>query len=213
MDLFINLYGDNLNVSLNQYIDMISILWEDNMKIVTTPMCRKVVELGGISDYVVNKHPSSKDGDFAILLSESGTDIDSLPLKLNTFNEILESIIEVSNLTSKPLSKDEVIDKIRDYNLIYEWFTNTSKFSQLREENHNINVKVLSNFLKEIVEDMNFNIDDSDFDYLIYPDYMEDIEENSDYKLVKIPSHHNVPEDPIERAELRYSILLNIGLL
>ena len=23
MDLFINLYGDNLNVSLNQYIDMI----------------------------------------------------------------------------------------------------------------------------------------------------------------------------------------------
>lgn len=183
------------------------------MKIVTTPMCRKVVELGGISDYVVNKHPSSKDGDFAILLSESGTDIDSLPLKLNTFDEILDSIIEVSNLTSKPLSKDEVIDKIMDYNLIYEWFTNTGKFSQLKGENHNINVKVLSNFLKEIVEDMNFNIDDSNFDYLIYPDYMEDIEESSDYKLVKIPSHHNVPEDPIERAELRYSILLNIDLL
>ena len=183
------------------------------MNIVTTPMCRKVVELGGIKEYNLNKHPSSDDGDFAIVLSESQTDLDSLKLNLNTFDEIINSIIEVSKLTDHTQTKNEVIDNIKDYKLMSEWFQDKSKFDKVKEENHNIRVKVLSNFLKDIVLDLNFNICDDDFDFLIYPDYMEDIQNSGDYKLIKIPSHHNVPEDPIERAELRYSILLNIDIL
>lgn len=62
------------------------------MKIVTTPMCEEIVKLAGISDYAVNKHPTSEDGDFAILLSESKVDMDSLPIKLNTPSRFLKAL-------------------------------------------------------------------------------------------------------------------------
>ena len=65
------------------------------MKIVTTPMCEEIVKLAGIKDYNVNKHPTSNDGDLAILLSESKVDMDSIPIKLNTPSQIFESIKKV----------------------------------------------------------------------------------------------------------------------
>ena len=40
------------------------------MIVVTTPMCRQIVEWAGLKDFKVNKHPDKEDGDFAILLSE-----------------------------------------------------------------------------------------------------------------------------------------------
>lgn len=183
------------------------------MNIVTTPMCKKILDLAGINDYNIAVHPSKDDGDFAILLSESKVDMDSLKIKLNTFKQIVESVIKVSEYSNKKLDYDDVLSMLEDYTFAYAWLSDNSKVKSLKDENSKINVSVKSKFLRDIVLDMNFNIDNDNFDYLIYPDYMEDIKESGNYKLVKIPSHHNVPEDPIERAELRYSILLNIGLL
>ena len=69
------------------------------MRIVTTPMCEEIVKLAGISDYVVNKFPDEKDGDLAILLSESKVDMDCLAIKINTPSQIFDSIKKVSSLS------------------------------------------------------------------------------------------------------------------
>ncbi|OWT33383.1 hypothetical protein BGI41_02625 [Methanobrevibacter sp. 87.7] len=180
------------------------------MNIVTTPMCKKILDLAGVKDYNIAVHPSSDDGDFAILLSESKVDIDSLKIKLNTFQQILESIIKVSKYSDKKLDYDSALKFFEDYTFAYSWLCDSTKVKGIKEENSKINVSVKSKFLKDIVSDMNFNIDDNNFDYLIYPDYME-VNKNLDCSFVSIPTHHNVPKDPIERAELRYAILLNIS--
>ncbi len=41
------------------------------MIVVTTPMCRQIVEWAGLDDFKVNRFPDEEEGDFAILLSES----------------------------------------------------------------------------------------------------------------------------------------------
>lgn len=53
---------------------------------------------------------------------------------------------------------------------------------------------------------MGFNIVRENFDYVIYPDYLENKVVEVD-NLVKIPSHNNISKNPFEKVEARYSIL------
>lgn len=168
------------------------------MKIVTTPMCEEIVRLAGISDYAINKHPTNKDGDLAILLSESKVDMDALPIKLNTPSQIFESIRKVSKLGENELSDEDVMSLFEDYPLSKKYLN--SDFSR------DINVKVYSEFLKDIASDFGFNVVEDNFDYVIYPDYLKDkVKETGN--LVEIPSHGGISKNPFERIEVRYGIL------
>ena len=171
------------------------------MKIVTTPMCEEIVKLAGIRDYAVNKFPTKEDGDFAILLSESKVEMDALPIKITTASQIFESIREVSKIGDNELSDEEIISFFDDYKLCKKYLN--SDFE------NGLNVKVYSEFLKDIVRDVGFNIVSEDFDYVIYPDYLKDKVEESE-NLVEIPSHNSISKNPFDKAELRYSILENL---
>ena len=56
---------------------------------------------------------------------------------------------------------------------------------------------------------MGFNIVSDDYDYVIYPDYLNDKVKETE-NLVEIPSHNSVSKNPFEKAELRYGILENL---
>ena len=190
------------------------------MIVVTTPMCKEIVEWVGLADFKVNKHPDNEDGDFAILLSESKTDMDSLAIKLNTFSQIAQSIIAVSNsLYDKGLIEDRV--SYDDVNRIFEdldsefinsWFED---MDTIRDSNSGKSVKVYSEFLKDIVKDIGAKIVDSKavdgYDYVVYPDYLKNQVVETD-NLVEIPSHNDISKNPFKKAELRYGILENLRL-
>jgi hypothetical protein len=57
------------------------------------------------------------------------------------------------------------------------------------------------------VEDIGFDIVEENYDFVVYPDYMKDEISENDIKTIEIPSHKNVPLNPIKRAEMRYNIL------
>ena len=40
------------------------------MIVVTTPMCKQIVEWAGLKEFKVNKFPDEEEGDFAIFLSD-----------------------------------------------------------------------------------------------------------------------------------------------
>jgi len=163
-----------------------------SLKIVTTPMCEEIVKIAGISDYMVSKNPDSVKADIAIVLSETEPSTESIKIKLNTFSQIKESI---EMLTAK-------------FGTIHLDYTINNTINPENRENQKIKVKVYSNFLKEIVEDMGFKIVNEDHDFVVYPDYMKDkINEKDNIKRVEIPSHKNVLLSPIKRAEMRYNIL------
>ena len=168
------------------------------MKIITTPMCEEIVRLAGISDYTVNKFPDDEEGDLAILLSESKTKMNSLAIKINTSSQIFESIKEVSKISGNELSDEEVLTFFNDYELSKKYLVSDFK--------RDISVKVYSEFLKDIVRDVGFNIVCENFDYVIYPDYLENKVVEVD-NLVKIPSQNNISKNPFEKVEARYSIL------
>ena len=168
------------------------------MRIITTPMCEEIVKLAGIEDYVVNKNPDEENGDLAVLLSESKVQMDSLPIKLNTPSQVFESIRKVSNYSSKELSDDEIHSFFEGYELSRKYLDN--------DMSYDVDVKVYSIFLKDIAEDMGFNIVDDNPDYVIYPDYLKNTITERD-NLVEIPTHGSVSKNPFERIELRYSIL------
>ena len=171
------------------------------MRIVTTPMCESILKYAGIED-VVNKFPDKEDGDLAILLSESKTSLISLKIKLNTFKQIRNSIKIVSNFSNGgELSNKDLDDIFRDYDVAMKYLNNSNDLD--------IKIKVYSNFLKDIVEDMGFIVDDVDFDYVVFPDYLRNEVVEKD-NLVEMPSHSSVSKNPIERTELRYSILEDI---
>lgn len=160
-----------------------------SLKVVTTPMCEEIVKLAGISNYVVNKSPDSVGADIAVVLSETKVSMESIKIKLNTFSQIKESIEMLSEMFgTSPLS--------------YE----IKSISQ-KNENRKIKVKVYSNFLREIVEDMGFNMVDDDYNFVVCPDYMNDKIINENAETVEIPSHKNAPLSAIKRAEMRYNIL------
>jgi len=179
------------------------------MKIITTPMCKEILRLAGISDFILSAQPDSADADLAVVLSETETTIKSIKIRLNTFSQIIESIKLLSDIfgTETPESFNHVFEKIKKEKI---------KISKMYNENQKIKVKVYSNFLGDIVKDMGFKVVDNvdeDYDFVVYPDYMENGIDNrikskiKDKKAVKMPSHKNVPVNPIARAELRYKIL------
>ena len=168
------------------------------MKIVATPMCEEILKLAGVKEYQINLNPDSTNSDIAVVLSETNTHMKSIKLKLNTFKQIQESV-------------DLVRSMLGQENLEYVSAVPMDGF--LRTDNRNIKVKVYSNFLKDVVEDMGFTVvtGNETPDYLVYPDYIKDeiqeeieaLGENS----VEIASHKNSPLNPVKRAEHRYELL------
>ena len=208
------------------------------MIVVTTPMCKQIVEWAGLKEFKVNKFPDEEEGDFAILLSESKVKMDSLAIKINTFRQIKESIKTVSkaffekNLIEKAIA-DEGIDSIfNDYKNDVEYaHLDENEFNEIRKSNNDKKVKVYSEFLKDIILDIGADVIDftydkngndedkandlgMDFDYLVYPDYLEEEvlkRENlksNEFKVIKILSHNNISKDPILKAESRYATLI-----
>ncbi|MEE1129807.1 MAG: hypothetical protein UHW99_07480 [Methanobrevibacter sp.] len=171
------------------------------MKIITTPMCEEIVKLAGISEYVVNKFPDEENGDLAILLSESKIEMDSLPIKLNTPSQVFESIKKVSKIAKNELSDEDIISFFEGYEFSCKYLN--SNFQR------DVDVKVYSEFLKDIILDMGFNIVDEDPDFVVYPDYLKEKVSETD-NLVEIPSHGFISLNPFERIEVRYSILENL---
>ena len=213
------------------------------MIVVTTPMCKQIVEWAGLDDFKVNKHPDNEDGDFAILLSESKVKMDSLAIKINTFGQIKESIKIVSDI----LFEKDLIEKAIDdeaIQSIFKSYENTdglkyalldeAELNKIRENNKGKKVKVYSEFLKDIVRDIGATVIDFeydkdekfekneehenhlelDYDYLVYPDYLEEEVlkredlDAEDEKFIKILSHNNISKDPILKAESRYETLI-----
>ena len=207
------------------------------MIVVTTPMCRQIVEWAGLKEFKVNKFPDEEDGDFAILLSESKVKMDSIAIKINTFSQIKESIKIVSkalferNLIEKAIGDEEIEAIFNDYKGDVEYaLLDEDEFNKVRKSNNDKRVKVYSEFLKDIVSDIgavviDFSYDKNgndeynedlglDFDYLVYPDYLEEEVlkrenlESNEFKAIKILSHNNTSKDPILKAESRYSVLI-----
>lgn len=169
------------------------------MKIVTTPMCQEILNLAGITDFLLVKNGDYNGAEVAVVLSETkipeNTSTKFIKLKLNTYSQIEESIKLVSDmLGSKPLQKN--------------------LYKKLPNAQNEIKVKVYSNFLMELAEDVGFTIvTDDSYDFLIYPDYLKDeLKEEvygADDRAVEIPSHGNAPQNPVERVKMRYEILRN----
>ena len=207
------------------------------MIVVTTPMCRQIVEWAGLKEFKVNKFPDEEEGDFAILLSESKVEMDSLAIKINTFGQIKESIKTVSkvlferNLIEKAIGDEGIESIFNDYKDDVEYaLLDENEFNGIRKSNKDKKVKVYSEFLKDIVLDIGADVIDftydkngnddkandlgMDFDYLVYPDYLEEEvlkRENlksNEFKVIKILSHNNISKDPILKAESRYATLI-----
>lgn len=208
------------------------------MIVVTTPMCRQIVEWAGLKEFKVNKFPDEEEGDFAILLSESKVEMDSLAIKINTFGQIKESIKTVSkvlferNLIEKAIGDEGIESIFNDYKDDVEYaLLDENEFNEIRKSNNDKKVKVYSEFLKDIISDIGADVIDftydkngndgdkandlgMDFDYLVYPDYLEEEvlkRENlksNEFKVIKILSHNNISKDPILKAESRYATLI-----
>ena len=168
------------------------------MKIITTPMCEEIVKLAGVPDYIVNKNPDEEDGDLAILLSESKVEMDSLAIKINTPSQVFESIKKVSEIAENELSDEDITAFFDGFEMCKKYINSDFK--------RDVNVKVYSNFLKDIVLDLGFNIVSENFDYVIYPDYLKD-EVIETENLIEIPSHNSISKNPFEKIEMRYSLL------
>lgn len=188
------------------------------MIIVTTPMCKEIVKLAGLDNFKINKHPDKEEGDLAILLSESKVDMPSIPIKLNTFSQIKESILKVSSyfyenkIIEEKIEINDILDIFKKYE---DQGCNYINFGlSIKENNHNKKVKVYSKFLKDIIQDVGCEIVQDNFDYVVFPDYLKSkvIEldlDDSNLKFIEIPTHSNTSPNPIIRANERYSILLD----
>ena len=211
------------------------------MIVVTTPMCRKIVEWAGLDDFKVNRFPDEEEGDFAILLSESKVKMDSLAIKINTFSQIKESIKVVSkclyekDLTGSVIDDEDIESIFNDYREDAKYaLLSEDEFYKVRKSNKDKRVKVYSEFLKDLVSDIGATVIDFeydkdekfekneehenhlelDYDYLVYPDYLEEEVlkredlDAEDEKFIKILSHNNISKDPILKAESRYDTLI-----
>lgn len=177
------------------------------MKIFTTPMCKEVVRLAGVSEYTVVTDNNFADADLAIVLSETDTNVPSIKIKLNTFKQIYASINQISSTLGT--EKLDIGPIKKDY-LAY-----VSPERKVLDERKKIKVKVYSNFIREIVDDMGFSVVKEKPDFIVFPDYMKD-GQNDDLmdeikfmgsRVVEIPSHKKAPLNPLERAQMRYKIL------
>jgi hypothetical protein len=179
------------------------------MEIFTTPMCKEVVRLAGVLEYTVVTDNNFADADLAIVLSETDTNVPSIKIKLNTFKQIFESINQISSTLGTEKLDMDLIKK--DYSAYL------SPERKVLDERKKIKVKVYSNFIREIVEDMGFSLVEEKPEFLVFPDYLkEDLKHTSlkeiDFmgkRALEVPSHKNTPKNPLERAKMRYHMLEN----
>jgi len=163
-------------------------------------MCSEIMELLGISDYIISENPDSEEGDLVIVLSETKTKVPALHIKLNTFKQIEDSIaLILAELDIKASS------------IPANWVRKGYDSQQLELARKKIKVKVYSNFLREIIEDMGYSVVKTQAEFLVYPDYLKNKInheiESMDDRVVEIPSHQKAPLNPMERAAMRYNIL------
>jgi hypothetical protein len=182
---------------------------QSKLLIVTTPMCQEILLLLGISDFRITKNQDYNKADFAVVLSETKNLKNSttkfIKLKLNTFSQIEQSIKNIAKILNTETRSSKLNEQLK------YCYLNASYSQSKRNENKKIKVKVYSNFLKDIVEDMGYLIitDDND-DYLVYPDYLKNEIKEINFageRAIELPSHKNAPLNPIKRAKLRYKIL------
>lgn len=167
------------------------------MKIVTTPMCKDILELAGIKEFEINLDPDSTDADIAVVLSETKTNMKSVKIKLNTFSQISDSVELIRETFGLEASRLEI------------------EIPEIDPGSRNVKVKVYSNFLRDIVGEMGFSIVNKEENphYMVYPDYLrselaDEIDEMA-VQAVEVPSHKNASLNPIKRAEMRYKLLEN----
>lgn len=166
------------------------------MKIITTPMCEDVLKIAGVKKYTVVKPSEIKDADVAVLLSETQSDVPKISIKLNTFSQVYDSILKIQ----------KEFDTDADKKQLYE-IKNLMKINNEKKDNRkNTKVKVYSNFLKDTLLYMGFSIDDTEYDYIIVPDYW-DKNINGDKEVIVVPSHKNVSSSIIKRVKERYDLL------
>lgn len=174
------------------------------MKIVTSPMCEEILKLCKIENYIINKHPDTiKNVTIAITLSETKTKCLSIKLKLNTPKQILTSVETVSKYFNKEINSENVFKTYPEMEKLEK------NIEYYRKRNRKTNVKVYSLFLKDIIEDLGYNIVDENYEYIIYPDYLKNNIIKEDKKLIEISSHTNVSKNPIIRCINRYNFILN----
>lgn len=166
------------------------------MKIITTPMCEDILKIANIDDYKVVNVKDIKDADVVVTLSETRVDMPTIPVKLNTYSQLLDSVNTVSTKFGTKCDEDSIneIKVLIDEN-------NKKKYKR-----RNIKVKVYSNFLRDTIEDMGFSISKDNYDYTVIPDYMKEDFDESD-EIIIVPSHKNVSTNIIERIEKRYQLL------
>ncbi len=169
------------------------------MKIITTPMCEDVLKIAGIKNYSVVKPTEIKDADVVITLSETETSIDKIPIKLNTYSQLYDSILSLKDKFNNNINEVEM-DNIEELIKLN---------NQKKDDRKNTKVKVYSNFLKDTILDMGYTISDSDYDFIVVPDYM-DIELDNENKVIIVPSHKNVSKNIIQRIRERYELLENM---
>jgi hypothetical protein len=182
---------------------------QSKLLIVTTPMCQEILLLLGISDFKITKNQDYTNADFAVVLSETKNLKNSntifIKLKLNTFSQIEQSINKIAKVLNTETRSSKLNEQLK-----YSYL-NDSYFQSKTNENQKIKVKVYSNFLKDIVEDMGYLIiTDDNYDYLVYPDYLKNEIKEINFaveRAIELPSHKNAPLNPIKRAKLRYKIL------
>jgi segregation and condensation protein B len=158
-------------------------------------MCEDILKIAGLTDYEVVAVSQLVNADIAIVLSETKTQLDTIRIKLNTYQQIIESATRVSDEFNTQVDED-VISKIQV--LIDE---NNNK----KDKRKQTKIKVYSNFLSETVKDMGYTICDDDYDYVVIPDFMK--EDIDDENTIIIPSHSNVTKSIIERLKERYELL------
>ena len=140
------------------------------MNIITTPMCEDILKIAGVDDYTVVKPSYIENADVAVVLSETKTDIPKIPVKLNTYQQIYDSIFIIKNKFNTNIDEEKI------------------------------------KLIKDTITDMGYNISDSDYDFIIVPDYMN-IEFKNKKNVIIIPSHKNVPKNIIQRIKERYELL------
>lgn len=166
------------------------------MNIITTPMCEDILKIAGVDDYTVVKPSYIENADVAVVLSETKTDIPKIPVKLNTYQQIYDSIFIIKNKFNTNIDEEKI--------KLIKYLINAN--NKKKDNRKNIKVKVYGNFLKDTITDMGYNISDSDYDFIIVPDYMN-IEFKNKKNVIIIPSHKNVPKNIIQRIKERYELL------
>jgi len=203
---------------------MTSEMYRSMLEIVTTPMCQEILRLAGLPKFRVTKDFDYRNADVAVVLSETMADGSHenpktrfIKLKLNTFSQIEQSVKRISNFFGTEILHEDLNGRLtwskENLGALRQANGNMKEAKGAMNQNRKIKVKVYSNFITEIIDDLGLTaVKGNDYDFLVYPDYLRDqINEEIEYageRAIELPSHKNAPLNPIERAEVRYKILM-----